>query len=371
MRRVLYVLLTLVALGGHALTAQEATERVHRVQTGETLSSIARAYFGDVASWRVIYEANRDRIPNPNQIEPGLELRIPGAAGAAVRTVEVTTQPAPPVREQRRATPAPRPAPPVEPSAPRTAFWSGPARTVTVEAPLLARAEEVAMLRPTVPVDAFQAAGWLLEVDEPTGAIGRVQTFSVASGVRSTRMTAQPFDLLHVRLDNPVAVRPGDMLQTFRIERRIKDLGDVVVPTGVLEVLRLEGDGVVAEVAEEYQPLRLGDWVKVPEPFGLRAGVTPEATGQMLDTRILAFQRQHELQLLGDVMFLDVGRADGVVVGDEFIGYLPPAEGWEPEPIGRVQILGVREHRSSARILSIDTPAFTEGLVLHLSRKMP
>ena len=82
MRRVLHLLITLTALGGGAAAAQQAAERVHTVQAGETLSSIALSYLGSVGSWRQIYEANRDRIPDPDRIEAGLELRIP-AAGAA------------------------------------------------------------------------------------------------------------------------------------------------------------------------------------------------------------------------------------------------------------------------------------------------
>lgn len=49
----------------------------HTVQTGETLASIAERYFqrasGDVA----IFEANRDRLNDPEQIFPGQQLLIP------------------------------------------------------------------------------------------------------------------------------------------------------------------------------------------------------------------------------------------------------------------------------------------------------
>jgi hypothetical protein len=49
----------------------------YTVVRGDTLSSIARAKYGDAASWRRIYDANRDKITKPNLIFPGQVLRIP------------------------------------------------------------------------------------------------------------------------------------------------------------------------------------------------------------------------------------------------------------------------------------------------------
>ncbi len=46
---------------------------------GDNLSKIAYIQYGDSSMWRVIYEANRDLISNPNQIWPGQVLVIPAA----------------------------------------------------------------------------------------------------------------------------------------------------------------------------------------------------------------------------------------------------------------------------------------------------
>ena len=48
------------------------------VKAGDTLSSIAKAHYGDVKRWREIYEASRAVIgADPNVIKPGQKLRIP------------------------------------------------------------------------------------------------------------------------------------------------------------------------------------------------------------------------------------------------------------------------------------------------------
>ncbi|MCB9865272.1 MAG: LysM peptidoglycan-binding domain-containing protein [Phycisphaerales bacterium] len=49
----------------------------HVVAKGDTLYSIARAYYNDQAKWRTIYDANRSAIPDPNKLSVGQELIIP------------------------------------------------------------------------------------------------------------------------------------------------------------------------------------------------------------------------------------------------------------------------------------------------------
>ena len=54
-------------------------EGTYTVVPGDNLSKIARNHYGDSSKWRVIYEANRNLISNPNQIWPGQVLVIPAA----------------------------------------------------------------------------------------------------------------------------------------------------------------------------------------------------------------------------------------------------------------------------------------------------
>ena len=51
-----------------------ATETVGK---GSRLAYLARKYYGQTDLWVFIYEANRDRFPNPNDIKAGDKLRIP------------------------------------------------------------------------------------------------------------------------------------------------------------------------------------------------------------------------------------------------------------------------------------------------------
>lgn len=56
----------------------------YTVRSGDTLSSIARNYYGDPNAWQVIFNANRDKIgSDPDSLQAGMVLRIPPAITAA------------------------------------------------------------------------------------------------------------------------------------------------------------------------------------------------------------------------------------------------------------------------------------------------
>jgi len=55
-------------------------EQWYTVAPGDSLSKIAKRYYGDAQQWRRIYDANREQVKNPDLIQPGWKLRIPAAA---------------------------------------------------------------------------------------------------------------------------------------------------------------------------------------------------------------------------------------------------------------------------------------------------
>jgi Immunoglobulin-like domain of bacterial spore germination/LysM domain len=62
---------------GRALVNPFQGFAVHRVRSGETLSSIAQDFYGDPGKFTIIFEANRNVLDDPDVIFPGQELRIP------------------------------------------------------------------------------------------------------------------------------------------------------------------------------------------------------------------------------------------------------------------------------------------------------
>ena len=55
----------------------EETVEFYVVQSGDTLSKIAKQYYGNAMKYPEIFEANREVIKDPDLIYPGQKLRIP------------------------------------------------------------------------------------------------------------------------------------------------------------------------------------------------------------------------------------------------------------------------------------------------------
>jgi nucleoid-associated protein YgaU len=57
-----------------------ATGAKYTVKSGDSLSKIAKAHYGDAQKWHQIYDANKALIGNdPDMIQPGQELTLPKA----------------------------------------------------------------------------------------------------------------------------------------------------------------------------------------------------------------------------------------------------------------------------------------------------
>jgi nucleoid-associated protein YgaU len=54
-----------------------AKPRMYEVQSGDSLSKIAKEIYGDASRWNDIFEANRDKLSDPDEIRVGQELVIP------------------------------------------------------------------------------------------------------------------------------------------------------------------------------------------------------------------------------------------------------------------------------------------------------
>lgn len=56
---------------------EETTQQTYTVAKGDTLSKIAKKFYGNANAWRGIFEANTDQLSNPDLIKPGQVLKIP------------------------------------------------------------------------------------------------------------------------------------------------------------------------------------------------------------------------------------------------------------------------------------------------------
>ena len=59
------------------VTNPEPEAQYHDVVRGDTLSAIAKKFYGDASKYPTIFEANKPMLSDPDKIYPGQKLRIP------------------------------------------------------------------------------------------------------------------------------------------------------------------------------------------------------------------------------------------------------------------------------------------------------
>ena len=55
----------------------QAAAQTYTVKSGDTLRKIAQRFYGDEMKWHAIRDANRDKLPDPDKIQVGMQLVIP------------------------------------------------------------------------------------------------------------------------------------------------------------------------------------------------------------------------------------------------------------------------------------------------------
>jgi hypothetical protein len=385
MIRSVTVVLACMLLATPAMSQQVAGDRVHTVRPGETLGEISRQYLGSAAQWQRIFEANRDRLANPDRIQVGMELVIPGTTAVAtgqqtgaatVVGVQVAGQDLPDQTdlswEARRAL---LEASPFQPGAvedlsreSRTVFFGDGRSEVQAASVILQSESEV----PTVPVGAFEAAGWVIRDAEDADRVGEIVGFASAQDQRFGRQTVHPYDEIRVEFTEAVSPVVGDEFMTYEYRREVPGVGLVAVPTGSVRILQVDAGSAMAQVRGEVGRIQIGDALGRMRTFPLEPGVYPSESEAGSQATVLAFQDRKELYLPGDVGFIDIGLADGVQVGDEFVA-LPTDGGVRSgRDVARFQVLGVREDMATVRIASVTSPgAVRAGMVIVLDREMP
>jgi hypothetical protein len=224
----------------------------------------------------------------------------------------------------------------------------------------IVRAQDIAYV--VVTRDAAYQAPWVVPFESVPENSGTIEGFA-AEGTRASSIRS--FD--RVRVSMPSPARVGAELQMFRVMRTIENVGDVVVPTGVLTVSTISEAGVIGVVTREYQRIQPGDFVRPVPAYSLQPGRYPQEVSGGSEAMVMGFAGRQELNDLGHIAFLDLGSNDGITIGDEFVLY-GSAVG---SPEGSLQVVGVTPSMAAARITSMVDDVFHQGVVVRLARKMP
>ena len=364
-RAVLGAVVALWVAAGSA-SAQETTmaqeRRVHVVSEGETLWSLSEFYFGDPLLWPELYRINPDVVEDPHWIFPGEELRLsPPDTVMMGSTPPIVAQP--PVTTSPQQQP-PSPPPVVSSGQARTIFASGRGPDLIVAGARRQRG---------ITRTEFYGAGFLTEREPlPWAAVlGSVNETTLMTLRAMSSATTR--DQIEIVAPEGATYQIGDSLLVAKIDREITEWGGVVVPTGIVMVTSVSGREIEAEIVMQFHRITDGQLAMPLEPFAVSSASNTVPIENGMRGSIIAPRDRHPVPSQQNILFIDLGRSDGVAVGDVF-EVLVPREGFADtpdRPVARLRIVHVRGKSASGFVDNIMDLGTGSGAPVRLIRKMP
>jgi LysM repeat protein len=252
----------LLAVAPTLTVAQETAQvpKTHTVKKGDTLWDLAALYLGDAFRWPELYRLNTDVVEDPHWIYPGEILKLPGYLGTELPglaqpgrdTVGVTVPTVVPIDSSNL-----RPAAPRTPTAFSNRRNPTPARPAIVDTTVRV-ADTMMVAKAPTPIVRWGDLIRAPYIDRLKGppVWGRIIGAADLPGIDASRQRGR-FQLNDRLLIAPPtgSVSPeGDQYLAYRYGPMIEEVGQVIIPTGVIEVIRppVNGDAAIARVVRMF-----------------------------------------------------------------------------------------------------------------------
>jgi LysM repeat protein len=372
-----------------AQSAQDTPTQSHTVRKGDTLWDLARQYRGDPFLWPDLYRLNTSVVEDPHWIYPGEVLQLSG--GAAVASVPSEDTPAPasdstgaPLADEAAESPkVGTDADPTPPTSYTSLTQTAPQPEVSepLFGPRVQSMKETMRAyvdQPYRPLrrSEFHSSGFLTENEKlPFGKLhGNVTPPQIEASPSNSN--AQPYTRVSVSAPKGATYQVGDSLLSVVIGREVRGYGQVVQPSGILQVVDTANGQYVATVVAVYGPIRGGQSVLPLEQFGSPGNARAVPVSEGVRARLLGGSSRQELKAPQMVVFLDQGRQAGVAPGDLFEIRRQPERLEDgtvrvDEVMATLQVVHVREHSATARLLNVVSPDIPAGTEARQVAKLP
>jgi hypothetical protein len=223
----------------------------------------------------------------------------------------------------------------------------------------------------------YRTVAWLADSAQ-LGVVGRVEALEDPSR-SGDRLAAKlhPFDRVHVgRLEG---ARPsnGDTLLVVRLGRMIEGYGRVVEPVALLRVDGGTSSMVAGSLVAVHGEGRLGDLVIRRGALPAIGTGVPEAVSGGVEGTVVDLLHEQPYPATSDHAFVSLGSAQGLVIGDELMVYVPErlleenrAERVAATEVATLRVVRVESNTATVRVVALRYPALAKGLAVRVVRKM-
>lgn len=230
---------------------------------------------------------------------------------------------------------------------------------------------------PYIPIrgDLARSAGYLTEgrllpYGRLLGAVTPVQIRAAAGGA----MVALG-ESIEIRPPEGASYKAGDTLLIAQRLPAPKGWGELILPTGLAAVGASSNGHTVASIAAIYGPIRDGQVLLPVEPVANPGPVKPvKAEGP--SGHLIASRDQRELLIPTNIVFIDLGKAAGIRLGD-FVEFRRKAAasylsaGKTDELMARGQVVLVNEKHASVILTAVTSPDMPAGTTVVRTATLP
>lgn len=269
----LFTTLVTTLAGAAVAAAQDEKYTTYTIVRGDTLWGLSKRFLNDPYYWPNLWAANQSEIGNPHFIYPGQRVRV------YANRIEI------------------------EPAVPPTAAAPHPTTPV---APQLK--EEGA------------PAGYAVSGSEGFIMENNLQPLGVIVSTQQNRVVVGEGDIVYTDLGRVNGANVGDRFSIFKTMGPVSHpvsnviLGERVIPLGELQLAEMEEKTSKAIITKSFQEISAGAFIL---PYHDRRVTIPlkaadrDLTGYIVDT-----QTGNMALSVGDLVYLDLGSAQGVQAGN-------------------------------------------------------
>ena len=363
------------------LAAAQGETRTHTVKKGDTLWDLAQQYLGDPFKWPEIYRRNQSTIQDPNLIYPDQVIIISGEVLPTAGTPADTM-----ATDSARAGVGEMPADsglqmdstgaavaPVAPPA-MTIFNPDRFRVVRGERQSLRIQDPPSAVR----AGDFLQAPFMWDAAGVTGA-GRVIEGSSTDGIgiTNTQRPIQYMEDVWVQVPQGAAGQADERYLVFREGPTVAGQGRVMIPTGIVRLLRNAENGrAPGVVLAKFEDMFAGQHLMPLDTLAMAPGVVPARVEFGVATTLTYIYGDPVLPPVGHQLIFGAKASDGLVPGDQLTLSVPGSKAPDgttlpPQDVAVAQVTRVTQWGASAIIISQTDGGVKTGMAARVTGKMP